>query len=1402
MNPISTYRLQFHKEFTFDDLEKVVPYLQKLGIKTIYASPVFESAPGSTHGYDGMNPHKINPELGTESQLKALSNKLQGMGMNWLQDIVPNHMAFDPGNPWVKDVLEKGQQSVFASHFDIDWNSPADHGKLMVPFLGAHIETVLTHELKIEYSGNRFVFNYYDTLYPLSPRSYAIILNSQKTELLDIKLLSQQLEMVHRVTEPEILSRQWDEFLLQLFSLMRNPDVRDYVDTSLRIINSDKDKLKQIVDEQHYHLEYWEETDRQINFRRFFTVSGLICLNMQDDKVFDHFHTYIKSLVDQQVFSGLRVDHVDGLYNPEGYLARLRKLVGEQLYIVVEKILEPGESLPKEWPVEGSTGYDFLAMVNNLFTDKEAEKDFTRFYIKLSWDKGSIQQQIHDKKAYILYQHMGGELDNLYQLLLDLDLIDRADIENDGSLKSAIAEFLIQCPVYRYYGNQLPLCDEESNAIQSILNQIRNSKVELHTSVSLLEQVFLIKPLKGDEDYNSRVLKFYQRCMQFTGPLMAKGVEDTLMYTYNRFVSHNEVGDSPLVFGYTPDQFHQLMLERQRNWPLSMNGTSTHDTKRGEDVRARLNVLTEIPENWMETISQWRFLNENLAKKHNLDANTEYFIYQTLIGALPMPDQDDSDFKNRIHEYLVKALREGKQHSDWSTPDEESEGFVQEFASALLDREKPFYRILRRFTNKIVDFGIINSLSQVLLKFACPGVPDIYQGCELWDLNLVDPDNRRSVDYQKRSVFLDGLDQNESDEVVVKKLWESRYDGQIKLWLTHLLLKLRGDNPDFFAKADYVPLKVKGRYKEHIMAFARRYKHQWIVVVVPLHVAKLCKRQKSNLEDLKWKNTRVLLPPNAPSEFKHLISNDTQKADDEILISAIFTEFPIAILTMQHLVSDRSAGILLHITSLPSPFGVGDLGPGARRFADYLSNSRQKYWQLLPLSPTEAGQGYSPYSALSTMAGNTLLISPELLAEEGLLERSSLKQYYQKEKSQVDYETAKQIKEKLFNEAYHAFCNNGFLKLNSEFEQFCKSEEEWLDDFAIYLLLKHQHDGNPWYEWPEEFKLRNPEALLEFSNNNADDLGKIKWLQFIFLRQWKDLQEYCRKLDINLLGDLPFYVSNDSADVWANKEIFCIDEEGKMTGIAGVPPDYFNENGQLWGMPVFKWDVLKAQDYAWWLKRLTKNLQLYDLLRLDHFRAFSTYWEVPAGEISAINGEWKFGPGADFFKVLKKEFGELPFVAEDLGEVNQAVYDLRDQFGLPGMSVLQFSFGDDLPKSVHSLHNFIANSVIYTGTHDNNTTRGWFRQDVDEQVKENIEKYTGIAADENNVHLILARLAYSSVGKLVILPMQDIIGLNEEGRMNTPASTEKNWGWRLQSKQLKRKYARRLRQWVEMFNRG
>lgn len=1399
-NPISTYRIQFHKEFTLDDFEQVLPYLQKLGVSTIYASPIFESTPGSTHGYDGMNPHQINPEIGSEEQLMEISRQLKVLGISWLQDIVPNHMAFHPNNPWLMDVLEKGRLSEYASFFDIDWNNSAYNGKVLVPFLGAPLEDVLGTELELRYKNSRFVFSYYETSYPLNPRSYVAILSAKPNNLQDIRQLLTQLENLHMVEEPKIYAQQWRELLLQLSALMKNAEVKTFIDDCLAIINSDKEKLRLIAAEQAYHLDYWKVTDEKINFRRFFTVNGLICLNIQDEQVFQHFHSYIKSLAERDVFQGLRIDHIDGISDPGKYLKQLREAVGEDQYIIVEKILEQGEELPKEWPVQGNTGYDFLSMVNNLFTDKQAEKNFTRFYKKLTGDKRSIHQQLHDKKAHILHQHMGGELNNLYQLFLDLNLIETTGIDINGVMKAAIAEFLIQCPVYRYYGSRFPLQGAEADAIQDILNRIRSSKAELYEAVSLLEQALLIKPQKGDAEYNQRVLRFYQRCMQFTGPLMAKGVEDTLMYTYNRFIGHNEVGDSPEAFGYDQDEFHRLMIERQAQWPLSLNGTSTHDTKRGEDVRARLNVLTEMADGWIDTAEQWRFLNRDLLRQYKLDANDEYFIYQTLIGSLPMPGQDDADYESRIHEYLVKALREAKINSDWASPDEEYEARAKRFASALLDKDKPFFRLLKKLNRKIADFGIINSLSQLILKFTCPGIPDIYQGCELWDLSLVDPDNRRPVNYKERLRLLESLET--IDDNLLARLWEDRYSGGIKLWLTHTLLSLRRASAELFAHADYIPLKVKGKYKKHVFAFARRYRHDWVIVAVPLHLAKLGKSQKRSIQELKWKKTRIVLPENVPGEFRSLLKNNASgKTERELFIRDIFTIVPFALLTMQKAVSNRGAGILMHITSLTSPFGIGDFGPGARQFADYLSASGQKYWQLLPLGPTEEGQGYSPYSAISSMGGNTLLISPELLADEGLLPQSILQEYHIKGGSEVDYSAAKQIKERLFDEAYHNFCNSAAESLQLAFSRFCEQEAYWLDDFALYLALKNQFDRKPWYEWPDEFKLREKNTLEQFAMSHIDELNKIKFLQFVFFKQWIELKNYCNKLGIQLFGDLPFYVSNDSSDVWANKEIFCLDAEGKMTGVAGVPPDFFNDNGQLWGMPVFKWDVLKEQNYDWWVKRIKKNMQLYDLLRLDHFRAFSSYWDVPAGEETAKNGEWKPGPASGFFQVLQQELGDLPFVAEDLGDVDQAVYDLRDEFNLPGMRVVQFSFGDDLAKSVHTPHNFNENSLVYTGTHDNNTTRGWYRQDADKVTKQNIEEYSGQEVAEKNIHLTLGKLAYSSVAKIVILPMQDVVGLDEEARMNTPASVEKNWGWRLKPNQLKEKYSRRLREWVKMYNR-
>ncbi|HYC28294.1 MAG TPA: malto-oligosyltrehalose synthase, partial [Chitinophagaceae bacterium] len=516
----------------------------------------------------------------------------------------------------------------------------------------------------------------------------------------------------------------------------------------------------------------WQETDYQVNYRRFFTVNGLICLNIQDEAVLSAHHSFIKKLVDEDIFQGLRIDHIDGLYNPTEYLQRLRSIAGEDAYIVVEKILEPGEDMPHYWPVQGNTGYDFLSIVNNVFTNKQSENAFTQYYQDLTTDYRTIHQQLHDKKSYILNEHMGGELENLYRLFLQLNIADKKQLARIPSddLKSVIGEFLIQCPVYRYYGSSFPLGREEENAIRDILTRIRKSG-EPPEAVYILEGVLLHKPHEGTNDLNSRIAQFYQRCMQFTGPLMAKGVEDTLMYTYNRFIGHNEVGDSPEAFGETLAEFHTKMKARQQRWSLSMNGTSTHDTKRGEDARARLNVLTDLGEEWLAKVDEWRELNKDLKKANAPDDNDEYFIYQVLAGSYPMPGEDEDNFTERIQEYIQKALREAKVNSNWTSPNEEYEAAAKAFAVALLDKNRPFWKSFQDLQQTIADHGIINSLSQVALKFTCPGVPDIYQGCEFWDLSMVDPDNRRPVDYEKRRQALDEM-AGKSGEELLTYLWE------------------------------------------------------------------------------------------------------------------------------------------------------------------------------------------------------------------------------------------------------------------------------------------------------------------------------------------------------------------------------------------------------------------------------------------------------------------------------------------------------------------------------------------------------------------------------------------------------------------------------------------------------
>lgn len=1397
-NPVSTYRLQFQKTFSFNDFEKIIPYLQKLGISTIYASPIFESAMSSAQGYDVLNPHNLNPETGTKEQLENISKQLKEKEIGWLQDIVPNHMAYHPSNKWLMDVLEKGKHSQYVSFFDIIWDSAIYEGRVMIPFLGSAFEEVIDKsEIKVLVNDEGIFLSYYHHNYPLHPNSYSTILHQKKKTSAEAKQIIKNISALESIHDTKQYAEKWNEIKSQL---LQNEAICKGFQSAIEMINGNKELLTQIANEQVYQLCHWQETDYQINYRRFFIINDLICLNMQDENVFEHYHQLIRYFLEEGIFNGLRIDHIDGLFNAAEYLDRLRELAGDKTCIVAEKILQPGESLPHQWNIQGNTGYDFLALVNNVFTNKNNETAFTKFYRQLTKDKKTIQQHLHDKKSEIVFNYMEGELENLYRLFLQLNLTERKfqSSVHPEDLKNAIAEFLIQCPVYRYYGNHFPLKEEEASDVQNILNRMRKTGAADEIAITLLENAFLHKPHQNDQDYNNRVAKFYQRCMQFTGPLMAKGVEDTLMYSFNCFIGHNEVGDSPASFGIAVEDFHQAMIERQERWPLSLNATSTHDTKRGEDVRARLNVLSDIADDWLNAVQQWQQLTQHFKQNNSPDKNDEYLIYQSLVGHYPMPEQDEDNFEERFIAFLQKALREAKQHSNWTNPNEEYENAAATFAKHLLNKNEPFWKNFEQFHSQIIDYGIINSLSQLLLKFTCPGVPDIYQGCELWDLSFVDPDNRRAIDYEKRIQWLNEFP-DANDENFLLQLWQHRYNGKIKLWLTQRLLQWRKEQKDFLRKAEYIPLTVEGIYKKNVLAFARSHQKTAYIIVVPLHPALLSKLQERSIHETDWRDTAIVLPGKLSGKIENIFTGKTLK--EKISIKDLFSPLPVALLKTKIEEHKRAAGILLPITSLPSPFGIGDMGHEAKAFAGFLYRSKQHYWQLLPINQTEAGQGHSPYGAISGSAGNTLLISAERLAKEKLLDASSFKQYHLPCESKVNYAKAEEIKNELLDKAYRNFSSGNFIHLQNEFEQFCTREKNWLDDFSLYAALKKQNGGKPWHQWENDFKQRSAEALKKFSHHQQEEINKIKWLQFIFFRQWKELKEYCNNLNIQLIGDIPFYVSYDSADVWANQEIFALDENGNCTAMAGVPPDAFSADGQLWGMPVFKWNVLKERNYNWWVERLKKNMELFDLVRLDHFRAFDEYWQVPAGETTAKNGKWTPCPGKDFFETVQKELRELPFIAEDLGEITQTVYELRDAFHLPGMKVLQFAFGSDMPHSTHIPHHHNENFIVYTGTHDNNTTLGWYKTETSDEMKKRIGLYLGKVFNENEIHKELARLAYSSVSKIVILPMQDVLGLDENSRMNKPSSSDNNWSWRLMPEQIFNDAEHQLKEWTFIYDR-
>ncbi|MBN1103332.1 MAG: 4-alpha-glucanotransferase [Deltaproteobacteria bacterium] len=494
----------------------------------------------------------------------------------------------------------------------------------------------------------------------------------------------------------------------------------------------------------------------------------------------------------------------------------------------------------------------------------------------------------------------------------------------------------------------------------------------------------------------------------------------------------------------------------------------------------------------------------------------------------------------------------------------------------------------------------------------------------------------------------------------------------------------------------------------------------------------------------------------------------------------------------------RSSGILLHVTSLPSPFGIGDMGPGAYRYVDFLSETGQALWQILPLNPTDTASFDSPYHSTSAFACNPLLISPEFMVRDGLLSPSDLEPLPAFPLDRVDYHAVSVYKKGLFQKAFEAFRTGSE---RPDYRAFCEENAFWLEDFALYMALRRLYEGKTWREWPPEIRQRRPDALREARERLSESLEKERFLQYLFLRQWSALRAYANGKGIRILGDIPIYVVYDSADLWAHPEIFNLDGGGRPLTVAGVPPDYFSETGQLWGNPVFRWGVMRETGYGWWIQRMGQNLKLFDLMRLDHFRGFAAYWEVPADEEDAVRGKWVEAPGLDFFERITRWFPSLSLIAEDLGTITPDVTEMMNHFGFPGMKVLLFALTDDRGANPYLPHNHVRNCVVYTGTHDNNTVRGWFDGEAADEEKRRLFLYLGREVSSGEIHWEMIRLAMMSVADRVVFPMQDLLGLGTEARMNRPGKKDGNWQWRLLQKQLAPPLARKLLEMTRAYGR-
>jgi (1->4)-alpha-D-glucan 1-alpha-D-glucosylmutase len=957
--PRATYRLQLNRDFDLRQATALLPYLDELGVSHCYLSPIFKARPGSRHGYDITDHSSLNPEIAGAEDFEQFVAALKRRGMGQIIDMVPNHMGImGADNSWWLDVLENGPASRFADYFDIDWYASAGElpGRVLLPVLGDHYGAVLeSGELRLAFDAEQGSFSvfYYEHRFPVDPREYPRILAHDLARLQarlgaeDAALLEFQslvtafghLPGRDNVDPESVAERNRDKEVHKhhLASLyVGSADIAQFVQENVAECNGTAapgaerfDLMHELLQAQAYRLAFWRVASDEINYRRFFDVNDLAALRMDNPAVFEATHRLVHELLARGYVNGLRIDHPDGLYDPQEYFGRLQAMAAETapkteeentrpLYLVVEKILAVHEHLPESWPVHGTTGYDFAAACGGLFVDGDSEAHFTRIYQGFIRAHPAYDEMVRANKHLIMETSLAGELQVLATQLTRLSKGDRRTCDfTFNSLRSALAEIVASFPVYRTYVANCETALDDVRYVEWAVGVAKRRSQAADTSIfDFVRDVLLARQGQGrSEGYRQAACAFAMKFQQYSSPVMAKSVEDTTFYQYNRLLALNEVGAEPHRFGVSLAAFHHENQARARRWPHALLAGSTHDSKRSEDVRARLAALSEMPDEWHRALSRWSKLNRSKRRKLDIgrapSRNDEYLLYQTLLGIWPFETADAeglAQLAERVEAYMIKAVREAKVSSSWMNPNADYETATGDFVRALLAPEPNnlFLRDFVPFQQQIARVGAFNSLAQLLLRLTSPGVPDFYQGSELWDFSLVDPDNRRPVAYAQRQAALQAIRATcaeRGEAACAGELLDRLQDGQIKLYLTWKALALRRACEALFRDGDYLPLKTHGARAEQLCAFARHANGEMLVVLVPrLFGSLMAGNGRLPVGEVMWGDTWVELPPERMhAQWDNVLTGQTvgMQALGEahgLLLAQVFERFPYALL--------------------------------------------------------------------------------------------------------------------------------------------------------------------------------------------------------------------------------------------------------------------------------------------------------------------------------------------------------------------------------------------------------------------------------------------------------------------------------------------------------------------------